>query len=1274
MQWILAVMGLVVGFWLETSLAGAVVGLVCGWGLGSWLVLRKLREDHAALRNYLAALSKQISTDIGALNTRVGQLEQQAEADADPAGETPVGAPQADAAALAAVAPAPEAATAPPAAPIPVAVHAPSGGAHRPTPAEPARAPDYAQAAMPGYPTTLTAAASVPTRPAQAPILAGEPASPAPSAPQDFMDAMDLGKAPAAASAPAVVAGPPQPPAAPAGPSWLQRAFTGARDWLLGGNTVLRVGAVLLFLGLAFLLRYATEGVEVPVEMRYVSVALSAMALLGLGWWLRVRRPAYGLVLQGTGIAVLYLTVFAAMRLHPLLDTGTGMALLVVITVCAAVLAVMQDALGLAAAAVLGGFAAPILASSGSGNHVALFAYLALLNAGIFAIAWFKAWRLLNLIGFVGTFGIGLAWGLSSYTPALFASTQAFLVLFFLMYVAIGLLFARRKLLEAADAPAPAARGALLRWSARQGDYVDGTVLFGPPLVGFGLQYAVVSHVPFGAAFSALVLGLFYLTLAMVLARRAPARAVLLMETCLTLGVVFGTLAIPLGLDARWTSAIWAVEGAALYWLGMRQQRPLARAFALLLQAGAALAWLATLRLSTDTLLAGSALGAAMLGASLLVSHGVLLRADRSRLHRLEAALVVPLGCAGLAFLYLIAPLLLQAQGTAIAWALAGLATLMAALRLRVRSFLGMAFAVQLLGGVVFLVQMDGALLGRGGLAAGWSGLLAAMVVGMSLVAAMVLAARDEGVRRDARLTAGLSVVLLLGLAFLNLAVLFVLPWRVASGVWAATGLLVLWLGLRLQLKPAWAFGLFLQVAGALGFVWSMIETLGSVTDPALRPLAHAGFWTPAVLALAALAGAWRLHREGRALPEAPPASAAAGGVADDAAVAHESAWFARTVFEGLSRSLLAWGAAWWGFALVGEAVRVMAPGHAAPIVLLAVAASVVACAWLAQRRTWPALAVASLAAAPVGLVAVAASASMNWHPAAHWGWLAWPVLVAAHLFALRRAPSEEVFARIITAAHVLGCWLVLLVLSWELRYLLLALSDAASAWRWLGWALVPSVYLVLAASPRRFPWPVAAQPQAYRVLAALPVAAAMLGWFWLANIASSGLAAPLPYVPLINPLELGLLLALAGVVLWLRQYGPQRWPGARMVPQLVGGVSLFALLTAAVMRTAHHWADVPYRLDALLGSTLVQAGLSIVWTLVALGLMIGGHRRAWRACWLVGAALIAVVVTKLFFVELGSSSGLARIVSFIGVGVLLLIVGYFAPLPPRRAVGEEAS
>jgi uncharacterized membrane protein len=67
------------------------------------------------------------------------------------------------------------------------------------------------------------------------------------------------------------VAREPQQPATPRAPNLIDRAISGARAWLFGGNTVLRVGVVLLFLGLAFLLRYATEGVVIPIELRYAA-------------------------------------------------------------------------------------------------------------------------------------------------------------------------------------------------------------------------------------------------------------------------------------------------------------------------------------------------------------------------------------------------------------------------------------------------------------------------------------------------------------------------------------------------------------------------------------------------------------------------------------------------------------------------------------------------------------------------------------------------------------------------------------------------------------------------------------------------------------------------------------------------------------------------------------------------------------------------------------------------------------------------------------------
>lgn len=796
---------------------------------------------------------------------------------------------------------------------------------------------------------------------------------------------------------------------APAEQSLFDSAFMRAKNWLLGGNTVLRVGVVLLFLGLAFLLRYATEGMVVPIEARYAGVAGAALALLGLGWGLRNRNESFALMLQGTGVAVLYLTVFAAMKVHTLLAPGMAFSLLVAVTVFSAILAVTQNSLALACVAALGGFAAPLLTSSGDGSHVALFSYFALLNAGIFAIAWFKAWRPLNLIGFIGTFGIGFAWGIGAYTPELFWSTEPFLILFFLMYLAIGLLFARRTLQEHAAGPE-----AILRGSSRQTHYVDGSLLFGTPIVGFGLQYALVQHIEFGAALSALALGLLYMGIARFLAGRAPGRALLLVETCLSLGVVFGTLAIPLGLSAQWTTVAWAVEGAAVFWLGMRQNRLLARGFGLLLQLGA-----------------------------------------------------------GIAFL-----------------------------------------------GVV----------GR---------------------------------------------------------------WYV----------------------PTFNQG---------------------------------DFWTSLIIALAGLVSAFSVERIG-------------------------------TLRLSLSKrvlqpALLMWGTLWWSVALFIMTDYVAGPNVFSTLLVLG-AVSVGLWTMAALRLNWTGIAQLSTLLTPMSAVLlVLMSFNAYYNPAADWGWLGWLAVIAVHLWSLKKL-DKLLLPRLRIGAHVIGCWLIISVFSLQLRYGLLVLSEAYNAWRWLGWALLPSLYLLAMTASRTWLWPVNAYPREYRVWAAAPLAALMLGWFWLANGFSEGAADPLPYLPLLNPLELGLLITLTGIVSWTRQQLPQLGVSegrAQKAALVIAGASLFALITTMVLRTAHHWAGVAWHPDALFESMRVQAGLSIVWTLTALALMIGGHLRARRDLWIAGAALIGVVVAKLFFVELSNRGGLERIISFIGVGVLLLVVGYFAPLPPRHPARSE--
>ena len=448
---------------------------------------------------------------------------------------------------------------------------------------------------------------------------------------------------PATVEAP-TAAGPRRPTGSPTGPKFQPtwhvppRYEPGAVDRLLvwvkafftTGNVVARIGVIVLFFGVAFLLKYAVERNALSIEFRLTGVTVGALVMLVVGWRLRLRRPTYALIVQGGSIGVLYLTVFAAAKLYHLLPLVFAFAVMVALVALSGALAVLQNARGLATFGTAGGFLAPVLISTGTGNHVMLFSYYAVLNAGILGIAWFKAWRELNLVGFAFTFVIGAWWGAESYRPALFATTEPFLVLFFLFYVAIAVLFAHRQ--------PPQLRG-----------YVDGTLVFGVPLVAFALQGALVREIEYGLAVSAVAVSALYLGVATALWRRMEEGLRLLIEAFLALGVVFASVAVPLALDGRWTAAAWALEGAALVWVGVRQHRVTARVFGLLLQVGAGLAFRFAVSdpVGDVPVLNGLYLGCLAISLAALFSSGYLER-HQARLLDWEAPLRIPVLAWGL--------------------------------------------------------------------------------------------------------------------------------------------------------------------------------------------------------------------------------------------------------------------------------------------------------------------------------------------------------------------------------------------------------------------------------------------------------------------------------------------------------------------------------------------------------------------------------------------------------------------------------------------------
>jgi uncharacterized membrane protein len=823
-------------------------------------------------------------------------------------------------------------------------------------------------------------------------------------------------------------------PTAPRQPDALATLLQRARDWLLGGNTVVRAGVVVLFIGLAFLAKYAVEHALLPPQLRLSAIGAAGIALFVLGLRLRSRRPerqAYATTLLGAGIAVLYLTVFAAFRLYQLLPAAAGFALLGAICLFCAIIALALDAQALAFIGFAGGFAAPVLVSTGQGNHVGLFSYYLLLGVAIAVIAWLRAWRPLNLLGFFATFGIATAWGVLKYEPGQFASTEPFLLAFFLVYLLASLFYA-------------------LRHGSGARKAIDATLVFGTPLVAFGLQSALVKDTPFGAAFSALALAGLYVALGwwMLLRRRGDATVNRWLAECFgALALGFVTLAVPLALDGRWTSAVWAVEGAGVYWMAQRQQRWLARAFGLALQGIAALVFVGS--------------------------------------HR-----AVP----------------------ADAWPVANVA------------FLGAAMLAGAALAIAWWSRAARAQEGAGALERGF-------------------------VAFEASLT---PLLFWIGFLWLQVALGFECD-RVAR---------------RMQ---AWPEPLF---------------------APAQERLLRMAAWVLSAYALHSLA-----------LP--------------------------------------------------------------------------------ARRAPWPVAATPSWLVMPIMLCVVLWAMGGQDHVFEGAGWIAWPAALVLHLLMLRRLDAGRP-QRWWPWVHAGGVWLLVLLAG----NLLMFAIGRAQLWR-TAWAtvilLVAATVVLLAltlacrdalrGSPRG--WPLDRFTDAVAWRGAAPVALLLALGAMAVAISSSGETRPLPYVPLLNPTDLAVALALAACVLWLQAVRASQLPLPAAVrgpvPAAVLAAIAFIAINTVWLRVAHHFAGVPWNASSLFSSFLVQAGYSILWTLIALVLMVGAHRHALRTPWVLGGTLLALTVLKLFVIDLSNRGGSERIVVFIAVGLLMLVVGWFAPLPPsqvRKAAG----
>ena len=770
-------------------------------------------------------------------------------------------------------------------------------------------------------------------------------------------------------------------------PSAVDRAIAAVKRWFTTGNVPVKVGVVIVLFGVGFFIKYAIDHqlFTFPVWARMAGLTLFGLVMFGVGWHLRKKREIYALSLQGGGLGILYLTTYATFEFYALLPATVAFGAMVVVTVAAGIVAVVQNSRTLIVLGVAGGFLAPLLAATETGDHVALFSYYAVLNAAILTIAWFKAWRILNLLGFAFTFVIAGLWGYQAYLPEHFATTEPFLVLFVLMYIGIAVLFALRR--------PPNLHG-----------FVDSAVVFGTPFIGFTLQTRLVESEA-GLAWTAGGLAVIYAVLAAGVWRIRDLRT--LAMCFIGLALVFLALAFPLALDDRWTCAAWAAQGATLAWFGMRN------------------------------------------GSRLL------------------------------------------------------------------------AFA-----------------------------------------------------------------------------------------------------------------GAALQVVAAVAHVQAGL--FGDVATPLL----NGPFLTGAMMALAGWTVAWSFDH-GTLSPR------------------DQRVW---------TRIALSWAGAWW-FWSVGREIAEFVVESVRSAWLGVAALSAIAAMLVAKTLGWRRLDSLALVLLPVMVVTLFFSLGAGAQPHAlqNYGWLAWPFALGVQYGFLYY--REGGYPRLAPYLQIGTYWALAVLIASEVRWL--AGNVAGGDWP-LAAAVVTAAAMALATGMARgkLPWPLEHHWRSYSTMG-IPVLAGVAAMIALAaSLSSNGSAAPLPYLPLLNPLTIGAVVA--GVALWRAFDLEVRRSNTRVIFPLLAVVSL-VLLSMEVARGVHHFAGVPFTVGHLAGSAIFQAGLSLVWGVAGLAGMVAGAIRERREVWIGGAVVMGVVILKLFVVELGNVGTLSRVVSFLGVGLLLLIVGYFAPVPKGRNEAADA-
>lgn len=322
----------------------------------------------------------------------------------------------------------------------------------------------------------------------------------------------------------------------------------------IGENLANKIGIGILVIGIGFFVKYAIDQNWINEVGRVFIGILCGGILLGLAHYLRKTFTAFSSVLVGGGIAVLYLTIYIAFHSYAMFSPLVAFMLMVVITGFAVTFSLVYNKVELAVVALLGGFASPLMVSTGEGNYVALFIYITILDVGMMVLSFYKKWPIINIISYVFTVILYGSWMSKQYDyekPGMLAGALVFATGFYFVFFAMNLLnnLKERRPFAALDF------GLLL--SNTFFYYAAGMYALNNPVgIDFrGLFTVLLGAFNFGFAY------------ALYKNERVDRNLVFLL---IGLVLTFTSLAAPIQLKGNYITLFWAAEAVLLLWLSQK--------------------------------------------------------------------------------------------------------------------------------------------------------------------------------------------------------------------------------------------------------------------------------------------------------------------------------------------------------------------------------------------------------------------------------------------------------------------------------------------------------------------------------------------------------------------------------------------------------------------------------------------------------------------------------------------------------------------------------